>query len=681
MNLGKIKEQESGRLSRFKVKLGMSFLKVSLVIMIISLAMGVFVPAASSAQDWILPIDSQDKQKSTKDPAYLNFVEADLKDIIHAVSEITDENFIVAPSVKNVKITIQTTRAVPRSEIFGVFESILEVNGLAAVKAGSYYKIVRSKSANQLAVEIRQGRKRTEIAPGDRIITQVTAVRYISAKDLVAILKPMLSSSGNVVEYSKANALIITDTAFSVRKALKLVLMLDVNAFKRMSIALVPIVNVDSNKLYKELSEVLKTLGYGNDARQLNVMLVERLNSLIVSSANVKLLGSVKEWISRLDQVSSSDIGNQAPLHIYYVKNDKASNIKEILDKVFSEGMVLPLKSSDVKPVLQASLPKGKAISGGLGEKIEIHLYEPFNALIIHASNRDYGYVKEIIKELDRPSKQVLIDTLIVEVKLDETTKYGVQWSVLTGKFNLQQNTGIVSATISNPKIDITTPIGASAASGLMAFATDSKDFFGVIQALATDGKVNVLSNPHIMVKNYEKASISIGNDEPIATQNTQTSLTGTSSLIQNIEYRKTGILFTVTPQITEGGMVVMSLRQEVSDRSTDRTVGSGTFPSFTKREAETTIIAKDGETVVIGGLIQEKKDKTTSGVPLLKSIPILGHLFSYTTDTIGKTELIILLTPRIVSNPEQAVDIANELKEKLKSLKELLKKGGQGKK
>lgn len=677
MNLGKTKGQRYNRLPGFNVKLGMPFLKAFIVAIIISLVAVVFVPVASSAQPWILPIDSQDKQKSTKDPAYLNFVEADLKDILHAVSDITGENFIVAPGVKNVKITIQTTRPVPRSEVFGVFESILNVNGLVAVKAGSYYKIVRSKSVKQLAVEVREGSKRTGVAPGDRIITQVTSVRYVSSKDLVAILKPMLSPAGDVVDYSKANVLIITDTAFNVRKALKIVLMLDVNAFNRMSIALVPIINVDSKALYKELSEVLKILGYGSDAKQLNVMHVERLNSLIVSSVNGKLLESVKVWIGRLDQVSSSDLGNQAPLHIYYVKNDKASNIKEILDKVFFEGLALPLKASSDKLPL-SSRPAGVEVSGGLGGKISIHLYEPFNALIIHASNRDYGYVEEIIKELDRPSKQVLIDTLIVEVKLDETIKYGVQWSVLTGNVNLQQNTGIVSSTIANPKIDITTPIGASAASGLMAFATDSKEFFGVIQALATDGKVNVLSNPHIMVKNYEKASISIGSDEPIATQNTQTSLTGTSSLIQNIEYRKTGILLTVTPQITEGGMVVMELRQEVSDRSTDRTVGSGTFPSFTKREAETTIIAKDGETVVIGGLIQERKDKTTSGVPILKSIPILGHLFKYTTDTIGKTELIILLTPRIVSNPEQAVDIANELKEKLKGLKELLKKGGQ---
>lgn len=152
--------------------------------------------------------------------------------------------------------------------------------------------------------------------------------------------------------------------------------------------------------------------------------------------------------------------------------------------------------------------------------------------------------------------------------------------------------------------------------------------------------------------------------------------MTGTTGLIQSIEYRKTGVILTVTPQITEGGMVAMTIRQEVSDKSTDRTVGNAVYPSFTKREAETSIVAKDKETLVIGGLIQEKKEKTDSGIPLLSRIPWLGSLFKFTTVTNGKTELVILLTPRVISNSEQAATVTDDIKYRLEGLKEILKKG-----
>jgi len=217
---------------------------------------------------------------------------------------------------------------------------------------------------------------------------------------------------------------------------------------------------------------------------------------------------------------------------------------------------------------------------------------------------------------------------------------------------------------------------GIAAPTGLAAFLTDGSRFFGILQALASDGKVKVLSNPHIMVKNYEKASINIGSDEPVATQSTQTAVTGTAGLIQNIEYRKTGVLLTVTTQITEGGMIALTVRQEVSNKSTDRTVGNAVYPSFSKREAETSVVSKDGETILIGGLIDENKDVTKSGVPLLKDIPLLGNLFRFTNITESRTELAILLTAKVIANPETAASVSDEFKKRVKDASDLLKKG-----
>ncbi len=607
-----------------------------------------------------------------EDSVLLNFVNADIKEIIHTISEITGENFILASGI-SARITVQTSTPIPRDEVFGIFESILEVNGLAAVRTGSYYKIVSSPAARRRGVEFRQDTAPETIPPGDRVITQIVPVEFISSGDLVPILQPMLSQAGSIHNHAKANTLIITDVASNIKKALGIINVLDADAFERMKVVLVPVVNVDVATLHKELTDILNSLGIGGDARQLSVVPIDRLNSLIILSSNTKLLESVKGWAQRLDRALHPDDASMAGdtvVHVYYVKNDSASKIKALLDKIFLAGG----KTVPGRP-LPKGVPQGvQAVRPRDG--ISIFLYEPFNALIIQASQRDYRTIMKVIEELDRSPKQALIDTLIVEVKLDESTKYGIQWSLLTGNFNLQQNTGIFSDTVNTPGAPVSTPAGKSTPSGLSVFVSDSSRFFGVLQALATEGKVNVLSNPHIIVKNYEKASINIGSDEPIATQSTQTAVTGTTGLIQTIEYRKTGIILTVSPQITEGGMVALNIRQEISDKSTDRTVGAGTFPSFSKREVETSVVARDGATIVIGGLIQEKKERSSSGIPILKDIPILGHLFRFKTDTVGKTELVILLTPKIIATPEEAASATGELRDKLKGLKKLLKRG-----
>lgn len=605
------------------------------------------------------------------DVVVLNFGDANLMDIIRTIGEITGENFMLAPGVSG-KITIQTAKPVHKKDVFAIFESILEVNGLSAVKTGSYYKILQSSSAKQRSIEIRGAKDLESVPPGDSLITQIIPIEFVSANDIVPVLQPMISPAGSIYNYSKANTLILTDISSNIRKALDIIKLLDVDAFKRMEIAVIPVASVEIKTLHKELSDVLSALGLGKDPGQLALIPIERLNSLIVFSSNDELLVSVKEWIARLDQSNSTGVST----HIYYVQNDKASNIKTILDQLIggkssAASTVEPQPSASSTSTANAQ-PK---YDGNAGAGMKIHLYEPTNALIIQSSQSDYQNILRTIKELDQPPKQVLIDAFIAEVKLDETTKYGIQWSVLSGNANIQQNTGLVSSTLADPRSAISTPIGVSAPAGLSVFATDASRFFGVIQAMASVGKLNVLSNPHIVVKNYEKASINIGSDEPIATQSTQTAVTGTSGLIQNIEYRKTGVILTVTPHITEGGMVSMNIRQEVSDKSTDRTVGSAVYPSFTKREAETSVVAKDASTLVIGGLIQEKKDDSSSGIPFLSKIPLLGHLFKYTTYTEGKTELVIMITPRIIGNPEQAATVSDEMKAKLGGLKELLSK------
>ena len=211
-------------------------------------------------------------------------------------------------------------------------------------------------------------------------------------------------------------------------------------------------------------------------------------------------------------------------------------------------------------------------------------------------------------------------------------------------------------------------PTSIAPPGGLSFLVTDSRRFFGILQALASEGKVNILSNPHIVVKNNEKAFINVGKDIPVATQAQQTSTTGTAGVIQNIEYRKTGVLLNVTPQINEERGVSLHIKQEVSDIAENVTVGQSgfTYPSFTKRETETTVVTKDGEALLIGGLIKEDRREDYKGIPLLMNIPILGYLFRYTTYSTTKTELVILLLPRVIESNEEAVKVTDEFKQRV---------------
>ncbi len=646
--------------------------------------------------------ESTSQVRVKKGMALLNFSDAGIKEVVMAISRITGKNFILAPEVLGRKITIRTTKPIKKKDVFGIFETMLAVNGLSAVKSGAYYTIVPTRAARQRGLALYNTRDRHKIAPGDRMINLLVPIKFISANDVAQILKPSLSPGGNIAVYPKANTLIITERASQARRFLLIINKLDVDLFERLNVSLVHVENVGVKTMARELLDIFKVLGYGKETSQFYTIPIERFNSLIVFASSEELLASAKKWIGQLDQASST---NEVSTHIYYVKNDKASNIKDMLDKLYGRedetDKHTSSTASDTASTQSDAKAKGRDAKGGQttsgttahssssthtsarhhgdGNGLDIFIYEPSNAIIIRSSQRDYQMVLRTIRELDRPPQQVLIDAVVVEVALDESTKYGIQWSALTGNVNLQNNTGLFSTTLDNPNSVISTPIGLAATSGLNVLATDTKTFFGFLQAFASKGKVNVLSNPHILVQNYAKASISVGSDEPIATQSTQTAVTTTASLIQSIEYRRTGIILTVTPHITEGGMVALTLHQEISDVSTSRTVGDGTFPSFTNREAETSVVIKDGQTIAIGGLIDTKKNKTHSGIPILSKIPLLGNLFKFTSITNDRTELVILLTPRVISSSDDALSATDDLEKKLSTLTEMIRKNKAG--
>lgn len=572
----------------------------------------------------------------------LNFVDADLKDILQTVGEITGENFMYSPGIGG-KITVQTSKPIKTEDVFGIFESILEMNGLAAVKTGPFYKIVANTTARQKSLEILlKGRDVNTLPLGDKIAIHIVPLEYISINDITPIISPLLSPAGNITPYPKSNILLITDILSNVKKVVELINIFDIDLFKKMEVYAYTPKNIDIKTLNKELNDLMVSIGIERESKQLIFMPIERLNNLIIFAVNKQLLNSIKEWIEKLDKQNNSMV------HTYYAKNDKAANLKTIIDQLLAKG------------------PAGGGLN--LEGDAKIIPYDVANSLIIQASPKDFKTITETLKLFDKPIKQVLIDAVIAEVSLNENTQFGIQWSALNGNVLIQQNTGVVSDITIDTGISTT----ATLASGLSALITDKKKFFTAIQALTGEGTVNVLSNPHVMVKNNEKAYINVGIDEPVATKTTTSTTTGTT---QDIEYRKTGIILTVTPQISEGGTIALNIKEEVSSLGDSRSIANNTYYSFSTKLAETSVIASNGQTVVVGGLIKESKSNSYSGIPLLSKIPILGYLFRNTTDSVSKSELVLFLTPHVINSPEEAATTAiDEFRKKLVGLKEVLK-------
>ncbi|MFA4829227.1 MAG: hypothetical protein WC594_08410, partial [Thermodesulfovibrionales bacterium] len=370
----------------------------------------------------------------------------------------------------------------------------------------------------------------------------------------------------------------------------------------------------------------------------------------------------------------------------YYVENGEAKKLAEILKSLYVEKKDGRASSPRLTSPLPG-LPKGtvttaaaEGLPGEVEGEITITAYEDINGIVIKTNSRSYLAILEILKKLDVPVKQVLIEVLIAEVSLDDTTKLGIEW-LLKGSVHAEGQS-LSSLAGFNPSSSISSSIGSSLALvPTSPFASVIKpERFGILlNAFASMGNVNVLASPHILAMDNKEASIQIGAEEPIATGYTAQPITGgsqqpvTQATTGQIQYKTVGTLLTVKPHITEKNRVTLEITQEVSSIGAE--LGIGGSPRFSTRKAKTSAVVQDGHTLVLGGLITESKKQGRSGIPLLSKIPILGYLFGTTTDTYNKTELLVMVTPHVINNQEEADAVTREFQDKVKTIKERLEK------
>ena len=566
------------------------------------------------------------EKKAEEQYVMLNFENADIETVISTVSEMLKINYILAPGVTG-KITIQSYNKVPLSELFSTFQTVLEFNGFTAVKDGSFYRIVPIDTAKQQPVRIETG-KNPELPKDSSFITQQIPLEYVKANDVANIVKNLMPRGTDMVVYEPSNMLIVTAPPSGIVKFMKLIETIDIPSSERDSIRTF-VYNVENGEA-KKLAEILKNI------------------------------------------FTKQTSGGAAPV------KSVAPNIpgQPPAPRPAAPKAAVPAPSSG------ATLQEG--IAGTIEGEVMIDAYEDINAIIIKASPRAYLTMLETIKRLDIQPKQVLIEVLIAEVTLDDTTKFGLEW--LTGGL-LNSKAAILAGNLGGSRLNTTdtgtdTEPGTGTISftpvigggGLFANILDPGKFNLFISALATDGKVNVLASPHILALDNKEAKIEIGNEVPIATSITNagvnTDLSGINNTTSQIQFKSVGTILTVTPHINEKKQVNLKINQEVSAIGQTVKIGSQDYTGFSTRKANTTAIVQDGHTLVIGGIIDESSSKSRSGIPFLSSIPVFGYLFGSSTDTVSKRELILMVTPHVVGSHEEADMLTEEYLSRIKDIK-----------
>jgi general secretion pathway protein D len=646
----------------------------------------------------------------------LNFDNADIETVIHAASEIVGFNYVIGPGVGGKKITVQTSGRIPHEEVFGVLLAILEVHGVTAVKAGNLYKIVPVEGARERAVPTIIGATPDPARTTDEIITQIVPVRYSSVNDLGTLLRPLISARGTLIANRETNVLIITDSASNIRRLLDIIRLVDV-AVTLDELQIIQLNYADATEMAALLNQVFASgrvrapgtaaapaapgapgaprpgpAGETGGAERPPLIVADRRANLLIVQARKTEVELIRRLLAEVD----INVTGGRRVFIYYAENAKSKDLAATLNAIYGGTETVPTAGpSTPAPARRAGEPvppppppppttgPGGPIGGigtanvGIAQGVFRFIAdEVTNAVIVTALPRDWTDLENTIKQLDRMPRQVLIEVLVAEITLNDDTKLGVDWALRHGDLrfaNQSIGTGDSPQVVAPSPFNIPIVMGLPGA-GLTAFAFQADKFFAMLNALAAENRVNVISSPHIMTSENKKAVINVSESIPIVTSQQTGTLTTpattggttsttatTGSLNQTVEYRDAGVVLTVTPRIGERGTVALDVKQEVND------VGAPEAPTgsrrINKREAETSVVLVNNQTLVLGGLITDRRSFEKRGVPILNKIPFLGYFFGFEDRASNKRELLILITPRVVGTTLDASRITDEMR------------------
>lgn len=628
----------------------------------------------------------------------LNVVDADIREVVRLILEDgLGANYVIDPAVTGT-VTVRTSRPVPASDVVGMLNSILGLNGAALIQQGNLYKIV---PADQAIAAGGAPATRSSIRAGRQGATiQVAPLRYADAVQLADLLQPFVGNQGAIQVDTSRNALLMVGSADQNATLMGLVDMFDVDWMAGMSFGLYPLKAAGATQLAEELDQILGDPEIGIATGALRFVPLDRLNALLAISTQPDLLDRVETWIGRLDKPGDGD-GDQ--VYVYSVQNGRASDLAAVLGELFDIRSTAIGEESLLAPGLEpielgASLPtfSPEESAGGLGTERRETGREPLrstntrsrqrqggqgsfgqraltegsedsntrivadeanNALLIRAPANEYRKIQTALRELDKQPLQVLLEATIAEVSLRDELRYGVQWFFGSG------NSGVTFSAFEDGVIGAVFP----GFSGVLSRG----DVRAVINALDAVTDVKVISSPQILVLDNQTARLEVGDEVPIVTRQAEGLDGGNLEIVNEIELRQTGVILSVTPRVNANGLVVLDIEQEVSDVVTTTSSGIDS-PTIAQRRIGTSVAVGSDQTIALGGLIQDDIEEVRLGIPVLHELPFIGWLFGATSTINDRTELLVLITPKVLTNQQEAIAATEELRRRLQSIEPL---------
>jgi len=572
----------------------------------------------------------------------LNFADADIRTVIKFVAGFSHKNFIVDNRVKG-KVTIVSPTPIPTADAYEVFLSILEVNGYTAVESGKVVKIIPMVEGKQKAVPIKTG---GGTAAGDRLVTRLIVLKHANAQQLVGILRPLVAPNASLSAYPAANMLLLTDTAANGDKIERLVRAIDVR--ETVGVRLAPLKYAAAEKVARTLARLFPTAG----AASLKTVAHQPGNFLVIV-APPALMRDAMTVVERLD-VPPKPGGSR--LRVRYLKNADAEDVAKVLNSLIAGQ--------------QGGKPgNDKAVFTG---KVKVVADAATNSLLITAGPADQKALSALIDKLDIRRLQVLVEALIVEISASGAQQFGIEFRDISnftasgrrvlGGTSFANQAGVSINTVAANPLSPGNGLAVGVVSGTVTFGgTEFLSLGALMRALETRTDANVLSTPDILTMDNEQAEIVVGQNVPFVTGQNVTQ-GGTANPFQTIQRKDVGLTLRVTPQISEGDIIRLKIYQEVSSvEPSSQNVATTSDIVTNKRAIKTTVLAKDGSIVVLGGLMRDDNSTTVQRVPCIGAVPILGEPFKFTETSHKKTNLMVFLRPHIIRSRRDIEVITNE--------------------
>ncbi len=647
------------------------------------------------------PHEKQAEAASSDKGIQLSFVDTDVRTVLNSIlGDALGLSYSIDPSIKGT-ITVQSARPLQKEELLRALEAALGLQEIALVpQADGSYQVVPMKDAQKRI----SGPRLPDSAGAPGFGVQIVPLRYTSAEEMSKLLEPF-APSGAVVRVDNArNLLVLAGTSRELKALLDAVETFDVDWLSGMSYAFFPTEYADAKTVVDDLKQVFdeQKSPLGGMVR---LIPLQRLNMVLAASPQPEYLQKVGDWIKRLDLGSSSP-GRR--IYVYDVQNGKCTDLASTLSQVFgiedagwrsqaspysgTGGNTLGFSGNNQTfagfqssgSALSSIQGVGGVGSGGLGYTspqaslrqqyqgpqtgglaagldtagLRIVPDEATNALLILATPNEFGVIDNALKRLDQPPRQVLIEASLAEVTLNDEIKFGVEWAFKSSTASVGFSPN------SNGSV-------ASLFPGFSYLYTGAGNISAVLNALESITKVKVLSAPKLLVLNNHEAEIEVGDEVPILTQQAiSTSQTG-APIVNSVDQRKTGVILHVTPRVNQSGMVILDIGQEVSS-VIPTTTSNIDSPTIQERKVTSTVAVHDGETIALGGMISDSHSNGRAGIPWFVRIPLLGWLFGTTDNATNRTELIVLLKPRVIRDPAELGRVMADLHEQFKTAEQV---------